>query len=122
MQEHAPDLLQWLATCQARIEQLENNARMCIAAEDTPGYVALMREKAEFLSQLSAQGAPLVEALPDSLRSMVKSRLERFSQGADQALALNSVFYMSALLFPSDHTPGQPNDLDVFVKDVASRL
>ncbi len=48
-------------------------------------------------------------------------RLERFAQNASQALAIGSVFYMYALLYPDNHVKGEPNDLELLAEEIQRR-
>ena len=63
--------------------------------------------------------APLLAALPADMdaqeRERLHHRLRAFSASANNALRLGSLFYMSALLYPEDHKPGQPDDMQVFI-------
>ncbi|MDQ7834015.1 MAG: hypothetical protein RDU24_01405 [Humidesulfovibrio sp.] len=85
---------------------------------DQAGYVDKMREKATLLSELAEDAESLVQALPPALAKAASERLGRFSQSAATSLSVGSPFFMSALLYPDDHTPGQPNDLDRYVDEV----
>jgi hypothetical protein len=85
---------------------------------DQDGYVAKMREKALLLSDLAGDAQGLVVALPPVLSKAAGDRLEQFSQSAANALSVGSPFYMSALLYPDDHKPGEPNDLERYVDEV----
>jgi hypothetical protein len=77
-----------------------------------------MRGKAELLASLSADAAPYLGNLPPEKRPMIEHRLDMFSQSAGRSLEIGSIFYMSALLYPDDHQPGQPNTLEVWLKDL----
>lgn len=88
---------------------------------DQAGYVAKMREKAMLLADLSGDAQGLVLALDADLAEEVEERLERFSASAANSLRVGSPFYMSALLYPDDHRPGEPNDLERFAAEVRGR-
>ncbi len=80
-------------------------------------YRDLMRQRAELLRSLPQKA----EALPADIRqspafSQVLEALRAFAEGADNALRLNSVFYMSALLYPDEHQPGEPNNLEQLIR------
>ncbi|NLW82332.1 MAG: hypothetical protein GXY42_11770 [Desulfovibrionales bacterium] len=85
---------------------------------DEKGYREAMRRKAMILANLSADAAPLLPGVPMGKRPMIEHRLDVFSQSAQRSLDIGSVFYMSALLYPDDHQPGQPNTLEVFLADL----
>ncbi|MDO5483390.1 MAG: hypothetical protein Q4F27_00630 [Desulfovibrionaceae bacterium] len=104
-------LLDWLKERHTAIMAVEAEGLRLLDANDTPGYVAQMRQKAEMLAGLSDDANPRLEALPEPWRSSLGSSLKRFSNSARMALRLNSVFYMSALLYPDEHKPGEPDNL-----------
>lgn len=85
---------------------------------DDDGYREGMRRKAELLASLAEDAAPLLQAMSPERRPMVENRLDMFSQSARRSLDIGSVFYMSALLYPDDHQPGQPNALEVWLRDL----
>ena len=88
--------------------------------KDQPGYQAKMREKAELLAALARDAAGLAAALPSPLAGAAGERLARFSESAGNALGIGSAFYMSALLYPDEHKPGEPNDLERYAAEVRS--
>lgn len=101
------------------VMQAEGEALACLEKGDTAGYADGMHRKAELLADLKAHTAPLLEALTDSVPAeeweRLRHRLHCFSASANNALRLDSLFYMSALLYPEDHKPGQSDDLQVFI-------
>lgn len=78
---------------------------------DTPGHNEHMRLKAELLAAMAEDAKPLLEPLPGETRFNYALALEGFSASARMSLRLNSIFYMSALLYPDNHKPGQPDNL-----------
>ncbi len=98
------------------IRDIEEEAfRALNESGDNTVYIDKMREKAHLLSELSGRMAPLTADLPGELREPVEDRLARFSASAAAALNLDSIFYMYALLYPEDYSPGDPNDLERFI-------
>jgi hypothetical protein len=85
---------------------------------DQAGYVDKMREKATLLAALDEDARPLVRALEPVLAKAAGERLERFSASAASSLSVGSPFFMSALLYPDEHKPGQPNDLELYADEV----
>lgn len=88
---------------------------------DQAGYAAKMRGKAELLAALAEDGDGLVTALEQAdpaLGEAAGQRLEAFSGSAATSLRVGSVFFMSALLYNDDHQPGQPNNLELFAREV----
>lgn len=82
-------------------------------------YRDLMRRRAELLRSLPERAT----GLPQPLRAAadfpsVLETLRGFAQNADNALRLDSIFYMSALLYPDEHTPGEPNNLELLIREL----
>ena len=107
-------LVAWLEKMHARVMQAEQAARDVV--DDTPAYTARMQEKARLLASLEEEGETYLEGLPEPLQDQAGHRLHCFSASARNALRIGSIFYMSALLYPEDHKPGQPDDLQVFIR------
>ena len=109
------NLIKWLRNRHAEVMAAESQALARIDAGDTPGHNAHMRLKAELLASMAEDAKPLLEPLPGEARFNYALALEGFSASARMSLRLNSVFYMSALLYPDDHKPGQPDNLTLCV-------
>lgn len=110
----------WLKARHAAIMADEAEALARLKAGDTQGYNEKMRAKAEAVASLAKDAAPVLAPLPDALREPVLRGLLRFSQSAAMGLKLGSVFYMSALLYPDDHKPGEPDNLALFIGEIAA--
>ena len=108
-------LVTWLRNRQAEVMAAEAQALARLDAGDTPGHNELMRRKAELLSTMAEDAKPLLEPLPGETRFNFALALESFSASARMSLSLNSVFYMSALLYPDAHKPGQPDNLTLCI-------
>lgn len=112
-------LLDFLRDTAAAVRALEAEAEEALhKAKDEARYRAGMRRKAELLAALAHRAAPLLAAVPEARRPAIAARLEAMSQSARRSLELDSVFYMSALLYPEDHRPGEPNDLEKWIADL----
>ncbi|WP_147821193.1 hypothetical protein [Salidesulfovibrio onnuriiensis] len=109
-------LMELIALLEKRAQQirsLEERADKVIQEQgDQEGYERIMREKATLLAELYED----TRALSHGFDDMVDARLERFSQSAFSSLKVGSVFFMSALLYPEDHKPGDLNDLERFIE------
>ena len=80
-----------------------------------------MKEKATLLAGMDREAVELVAGVEDAvLRDAVTHALHRFSNSARNSLRIGSVFYMSALLYPDDHKPGEPDNLRLFIDGVRS--
>lgn len=105
----------WLRARHGEIMAAEREALALMEAGDIPGYTAKMHAKAESLASLAQDAVPQLAALPEPLRDRLAAGLKRFSQSAGMALRLDSVFYMSALLYPDEHKPDEPDNLALFI-------
>ena len=93
-----------------RVAALEAEARQKIERDkDQAAYERLMRAKAELLSELAVDADPLLDGATEDEAAAIRA----FSMNAGMALQVGSVFFMSALLYPDDHQPGQPNNLEI---------
>ncbi|MDE5879318.1 MAG: hypothetical protein K2G99_04765 [Desulfovibrio sp.] len=108
-------VIEWLKGRHAAIMADEQEALARLKAGDTEGYNEKMRAKAEAVAALAKDAAPVLAGLPEAVREPVLRGLMRFSQSAAMGLKLGSVFYMSALLYPDDHKPGEPDNLALFI-------
>ena len=108
-------LIIWLRNRHAEVMATEAQALARLDAGDTPGHNELMRRKAELLAAMAEDAKPLLEPLPGEARFNYALALEGFSASARMSLRLNSVFYMSALLYPDEHKPGQPDNLTLCI-------
>lgn len=115
-------MLEWLENRHAAIMACEREAYASMDAGDIEAFRARMREKAENLASIFADSRDLLSALPDDLRSGLSGRLLSFANGAGNALSLDSVFYMSALLYPDDHKPGEQDNLARCMADFRAAL
>lgn len=115
-------LREWLEQRHAAVMAAEGRALACLEKGDLPGHAEGMHEKARLLAAIKEDVAPLLEALPADMdaqeRERLHHRLRAFSASANNALRLDSLFYMSALLYPEDHKPGQPDDMQVFIESL----
>jgi hypothetical protein len=101
------------------VHALEAEAAALIhGQQDQAGYAAVMRRKAELLAAIAEDAHELLDALPQPLADAAAARLEQFSANAGNALRIGSVFYMAALLYPDEHRPGEPNNLDILAAEV----
>lgn len=112
-------LIVWLRQRHDVVMELEAAALACLNAGDTPGYTQGMHRKAESLAALAEDAKPLLAPLPGELCFNLALALENFAAGARTALRLNSVFYMSALLYPDDHKSGDPDNLTLCIDRIS---
>lgn len=111
----------WLGERCAFLRHLEKTAlEEAEANGNSARYRELMLQKALFLEALGDEAAPYLKHLPPDMAGQAGQRFARFRQSARQAMACDSPWYMSALLYPDDHKPGQPNDLEAFHEHMCS--
>lgn len=108
----------WLQNQHDIIMSCEDDALKCLDKGDTPGYAEKMREKATMLKNLDRESKPHLSGLSDDVKWEIESALGRFSSSAATALSLDSVFFMSALLYRDDHKKGEPDNLAVFIENL----
>ncbi|CAK7032128.1 MAG: hypothetical protein DELT_02835 [Desulfovibrio sp.] len=112
----------WLSERRDFLRNLEKEAVRVLQEDKNPDkYRSLMCQKAQFLEALPEEAEKHMAGIPEATAGMIEKRLGRFSHNASQALELDSVFYMYALLYPDDHKEGEPNDLDRFVAELAEK-
>lgn len=116
------EFIDWLQTVCDSVAEWETRGRALIESGDAEGYRTAMREKAELLATLDKEGGVHLAALPDALREKAREGLHGFAAGAANALSINSVFYMSALLYPDEPKPGEPNNLERFRDELRAGL
>lgn len=109
-------LVVWLKEQAATISCLEKKAHEALyLTKDKDLHKKIMVEKAELLSRIALDARPYCKALPAQTDELVRGTLQSFSQNAQQSLQIDSIFYMSALLYPDEHKTGEPNNLERFI-------
>jgi phosphoribosyl-ATP pyrophosphohydrolase len=112
--EQAKTLVKFLEEAVETVRRIEREAQEALSGENgQEEYAARMREKALYLSAIGEDSARLTREHPAARR-----RLERFASSAQTSLSVGSVFFMSALLYPEDHQPGEENDLERLAREV----
>lgn len=112
---------EWLTGQHKEIMDSEKLALDCLDAGDKSGYSTHMHEKAIKLRDLHRLAKSRLADVPENERYEIEDRLAAFSQGAAIALSLDSLFYMSALLYRDDHKPGEPDKLEVFIEELKEK-
>lgn len=106
----------WLKDKAGGISSLEREAEKALYENgDRATHRARLVQKAQLLAAIKDDAAPLLAKLLEPLRGVMESHLAAFSRSAATALSLDSVFYMSALLYPDEHVAGEPTNLDVVI-------
>lgn len=108
--------IEWLTNKHGKILEAETVALETLKVGDAEEYKKKMREKAIAISELYEESKPMIEKLPAEKRAAIAKEMERFSTSAAAALSLDSVFYMSALLYRDEHKEGEPDNLLAFIE------
>lgn len=109
-------LIEWLNSVNRAVHDLEQQAAKILEKPDyNQPYRKLMLRKAGLLAGVSAEYRKLLKGRPELYNVEVAQRLGDFSRNAEVALKLDSLFYMSALLYPDEHKPGEPNNLELLI-------
>ncbi len=114
-------LINFLEEANAEVKRLEAEGDEVIRTGGQEAFRAVLEKKAELLASLGQKAAPLTEAVGGDLGQAVDARLAQFGTSASTALRIGSVFFMTALLYPEDHKPGDPNDLEAFIADLKAK-
>lgn len=112
------ELLKWLEHISNELRVTETEAIESLDEDNADKYNQGMRKKAELLASLSEAVMPMLEGVDEKIASHVRAELGYFNSSAVRALELDSVFFMSALLYPDNHRPGDPNNFDLFTAEV----
>lgn len=115
-------LIDFLKEKQRKIKDIEASAAVCLEKGQIADYKKMMYEKAEILADLTDDSLKFLHSIPISEQDKIKSELNGFSINASEALELNSTFYMSALLYPEDYKPGDPNNLEKFISELEKSI
>ena len=112
-------LADWLSMEAAEIRDIENRADSALHKEgDESAYRELMRSKALKLASFAELSRKYLWEAGLPAADSVLDRIDRFSHSATQSLEIDSVFFMSALLYPEEYKAGEPNDLESFVAEL----
>ncbi len=115
------DILEFCREVAENIHTYENDAKKALTEDNTKLYIDLMRKKALLLSSLAMEiPNKNMKSIPANAQVLVIKKLSSFSQSAQNAIQLDSVWYMSQLLFDEDYKDGEPNNFDLFLQELES--
>lgn len=114
--------IEWLEKRHATVMDYEKAALALMQAGDLDGYRKNMRQKAESLANMASEARPVLAPLTPGESREIESGLEAFSNSAATSLEIDSVFYMSALLYPDDHKKGEPDNLELFIRKLRQKF
>jgi hypothetical protein len=116
------ELIEFLEKKAGEVHRLEKEGDALLQSEGQRAFQIKAEAKAELLAALAEDAWKLTGKLEGDRGKAIAQRLEQFSMSASTALRIGSVFFMTALLYPEDHKPGEPNDLDVFIAELKGML
>ena len=108
----------WIEERTLEVRRIERQALRDLEQQNTQDYCDGMHRKAQLLASLPKTSIPLLNGLSKDAVQAIQEGLWRFARNAGNALSLESVFYMSALLYPEDYREGEPNDLELFIEEL----
>lgn len=114
------EFLVWLQGEHDAIMACEAQALKELKEGDKDAYAAHMREKATRLAELAPKAGARLGELPGDVAQRVNATLSAYSGSAAMSLRLNSVFFMSALLYKDEHKPDEPDNLQAFINALAT--
>lgn len=107
----------------AMIRALEDDAQAALyGRSDKLAYQAILREKSLLLYNLLDEIDRLSCEIGTEVCKEIKNRIGGISFSAGKALRLNSVFYMSCLLYPENYQDGDRNDLEQVIDFLKAAL
>nr|WP_321257512.1 hypothetical protein [uncultured Pseudodesulfovibrio sp.] len=112
------DLIEFLEKTNVDVIRLEAEGEEALQNGGQRDFQIKLEEKAKILSALGENAWKYSEKIEGALGAEISTRLEQFSTSAGAALRIGSVFFMTALLYPEDHKPGEPNDLETYIEDL----
>lgn len=116
------DVIEFLEKTSNMVNRIEAEGEAVIESEGQRAFQEKAEEKAEILAALGEKAWKLTEKIEGDLGKEISQKLEQFSMSASAALRIGSVFFMTALLYPENHQPGDPNDLEAFIEELKGKL
>lgn len=116
------DIIDFLEKTSANVKRLEAEGDAALESEGQRAFQIKLEEKAEILAELGEKAWKLTEKVDGELGNEIARKLEQFSMSASAALRIGSVFFMTALLYPEDHKPGEPDDLENYIAELKREL
>jgi hypothetical protein len=116
------ELIEFLEKRADEVRRLEREADAVLAGQGQRAFQIKAEAKAELLASLNEDAWKITKRLEGDAGKAIAQRLEQFSMSASTALRIGSVFFMTALLYPEDHKPGEPNDLEAFIGELKRKL
>ncbi len=101
------------------IRDLEAQAKQELETRgDKDVYDRLLQQKAQLISYLPEELPQEAHSLPPGQKNLVLSELDSMRSRAQQALQLQSPFFMALLLYPQDYREGEDNELESLLRQL----
>ena len=114
--ENLVKIIETLKEAAKHVRELEAEARDALFnKDDVDIYRSRLEQKAMLIIDLESEIEGFMTGLGPTLSRRIKGGLSRFALSAERGLGLDSIFYLSALLYPEDHVEGEKNDLENFI-------
>lgn len=121
--ENPEAFIKWLQGVIDKINKFERQGREAVAKGNQDSYIGIMKQKARLLASLYVKASPYLDNMDSEEAADYAERgLSVYSYNANKALELNSVFYMSALLFPDEYKQGELHNLEIFRDEMKKKL
>ncbi len=117
------NMLKFLEDTAENLRNLESKASDNLyTLGDEEAYKHLQFQKTDVLIDLPNRAQKLLEPLEPELQSLVTKGLRAFADEAARAKRVNSVFYMSVLLYPDEVENSSPQAFDLFVEKMRHKV
>lgn len=110
--------INWLTDRHAEITACESQALDQLKSGDKDAYKDKMIERTNLIKDLESGIQPFQTQIPADVWENAQTEIKRFATSASAALNLDSVFYMSALLYRDAHKDGEPDNLLVLIENL----
>ncbi len=115
--ENLVKIIDYLKEAAASVRELEAEAKDALFnKDDVDIYRSRLEQKAMLIIGLESEIEDFTAGLDPTLSRRIMGGLSRFALSAERGLGLDSLFYLSALLYPEDHVEGEKNDLENLIR------
>ncbi len=116
MRESMDKIIAMLDETATEIRKLEAEAQEALMERDDKAtHRKKLVEKTMLLMDLPESAEHLLKELEPKTAGQIGRALKDFARRAGNAMGVDSVFYMAALLYPDDYKEGDRNDLEVYI-------
>lgn len=106
-----------------KIKGIETEAENAIHLKgDKQLYRSKLMEKTDLLIGLLGMAQLVATSISDKRQRNISKALLEIAEDAAEAKEIDSIFYMSALLYPVDYKKGEPNELETLIVSLEDSL